>query len=229
MGLSRQQVPLCDERVAAPGAVPVTLLLSRRRRARSSVSCDPASLRRPPDRVGCGCDGRLRAAVPTAPPVRPPAPQSGPVLSREFGKIRNRLSLGALILRVPRTVETRIRPPCLLLQLRIGAGFSMRSGGGRLMCSSPERPSENERVRRGGSKYKTGNQSEDFGGRKKSGRCIYLGLQKAYTLRPVAGLVLFTFPNALRRWFALSFARNAAAAITRLICRCQPCQERASQ
>ncbi len=86
----------------------------------------------------------------------------------------------------------------------------MGSGSSGLMCSSPEGPSENEGVRRGRWENEARDQSEDFNGRKKAWRSIYLGSQKAYALRPVAGLVLFTFPNALRRWSALSFARNAA-------------------
>ena len=43
------------------------------------------------------------------------------------------------------------------------------------------------------------------------------------------GLVSFRLPDAARRRSAASLARKAAAAMTRLMWRCQPCQERASQ
>src|SRR4029453_11975877 len=43
------------------------------------------------------------------------------------------------------------------------------------------------------------------------------------------GLLSFGLPNAERRKSALSFVRKAAGAMTSVIWRCQPCQDRASQ
>lgn len=53
----------------------------------------------------------------------------------------------------------------LILQLRFWAGFSVGSGRGGLVQPSPEGPSENEGVGRGGSEYEARDQSEDFDSR----------------------------------------------------------------
>src|SRR3954468_14605168 len=44
-----------------------------------------------------------------------------------------------------------------------------------------------------------------------------------------AGLLSFALPHVARRRSAANLARKAKAAMHRLMCRCHPCQERASQ
>ena len=55
------------------------------------------------------------------------------------------------------------------------------------------------------------------------------GKEEGQTATGGLGLVSFRLLHAARRRSAASLARKAAAAMTRLIWRCQPCQERASQ
>jgi hypothetical protein len=92
-----------------------------------------------------------------------------------------------------------------------------------LMSSSPERPSHVEVERDGGFRQFRHDPLE-FAERRDEGPQT---AKHSVGLRSV-GLVSFGLAAALRHC-AVSLARNAAAAMTRVIWRCHPCQERASQ
>jgi len=113
------------------------------------------------------------------------------------------------------------RTPILVLQLHF-ISSSVAYGGGELVCAPPVGPGPDEGGTGSGGQQQFGDQRADFRHRQCAGQ------SKGGPAR-CSGLVLSRLPKALRRCSADSFARNAAAAMTRLICRCQPCQERASQ
>src|SRR5512134_2907055 len=112
----------------------------------------------------------------------------------------------------------------LVLQLRIDTRLPMSDGCEGLMFSSPARPGEDEGGRPGMTEEELGDQPQNFGGGAKLGERQGHAASVSST-----GLVSFRLPNALRRCSAPSLARKAAAAMTKLMCRCQPCQDRASQ
>lgn len=111
----------------------------------------------------------------------------------------------------------------LVLQLRFIVAFVVGSRGTGLVSSSPERPLHDERGADGRSEKKSFEQMANFG------NCRDQGVHGGETAVAVTGLDLFRLRHAMRRMSAVNFARKAAAAMTRLMWRCQPCQERASQ
>lgn len=117
----------------------------------------------------------------------------------------------------------------LILQLRMELRLSsvMGEGGGGLVFSSPERPGEDKGFGEAGRQEEAGEKRADF---RDGGDQAFEPAQAACAL---AGLVSFALPRAEpkadRRRSAASLARKAAAAMTSVIWRCQPCQERASQ
>ena len=111
----------------------------------------------------------------------------------------------------------------LVLQLHILPAFVVGLRGAGLVSSSPERPCDDQGCARWWSEQEAGEQVADFRDaghqRDDEGQAAVRGF----------GLVLFALLQAARRRSAASLARKAPATITRLIWRCQPCQERASQ
>jgi len=92
-----------------------------------------------------------------------------------------------------------------------------------LMLSSPEGPCQNE----GWLEARRGEEADDQGADLSDG-----GDEVDFTPQAaidVFGLVSFALPEAARRKSAPSLARKAAATMTSVMWRCQPCQERASQ
>ena len=109
----------------------------------------------------------------------------------------------------------------LVLQLCICAFFVMCSGGPSLVSSAPKRPVEDEGYAGWRFQDEFCQEVSDFWyGRDQIGYAFQAA---------IIGLVLFGLLQASRRRSAANLARNAAAAMTRLIWRCQPCQDRASQ
>ena len=111
----------------------------------------------------------------------------------------------------------------LVLQLciNISAFFIVRSCRPGLVSSAPKRPLEDEGYAVWRFQDELCQEISDF---RHGMNQIGYEFQAA-----IVGLVLFGLLQALRRRSAANLARNAAAAMTRLIWRCQPCQDRASQ
>lgn len=110
----------------------------------------------------------------------------------------------------------------LTLQLYFGVSFVVGLGGGSLMSPPPQRPGDNKGGGDGRPDEEASEEIADFGHRRQQ-------RLKAAQAAIGWGLVWFDLPWALMRNWAESLARNAAAAMTRLMWRCHPCQERASQ
>lgn len=113
----------------------------------------------------------------------------------------------------------------LVLQLRLIAWLSsiVGLGGGGLVLPSPEGPCEDKQVGHFGREERPGEKHSDF---------RYAGnefLQSFQATACAIGLVSFGLAVAARLRSAANLARKAAAAMTSVIWRCQPCQERASQ
>ena len=109
----------------------------------------------------------------------------------------------------------------LILQLRISAFFIVCYGGSSLVSSPPKRPVEDEGYTGWRFQDEFCQEVSDFWhGRDQIGYAFQAA---------IVGLVLFGLLQASWRRSAANLARNAAAAMTRLIWRCQPCQDRASQ
>ena len=106
-----------------------------------------------------------------------------------------------------------------LLQLRF-VSPPMRLGGPLLMASSPRRPGEYGRSSHRRSQQRPRKQQADF---RHAGQAAARAVQAAS-----AGLVLFGLPQAVRRSVARNPARKTPAAMRSVMCRCQPCQDRAS-
>src|SRR4051795_1221169 len=111
----------------------------------------------------------------------------------------------------------------LVLQLR----FSLTAvvGGCRLslVSSPPERPGHDEAGSDRWPEQNTRQKIADLGhARQQRG-------QAPQAAAGTAGLLSFALPQVARRRLAANRARKAAAARHRLMCRCHPCQERASQ
>lgn len=99
----------------------------------------------------------------------------------------------------------------------------MKDGGRGLVHSSPEGPLDDVGRPVGCLEDEAGEQGSDFGNRgSESG-------EERQAAVGAGGLVSFRLPDAAQRRSAASLARKTAAAMTRLMWRCQPCQERASQ
>ena len=92
------------------------------------------------------------------------------------------------------------------------------------MFSAPERPVQDEGPSPRRRKVEAFDQSGDFG---------EVADQGGDAAEALVGLVSFGFfptcEPALRRRSAVSLVRKAAATMTRLMCRCEACQECASQ
>src|SRR3954451_1929862 len=111
----------------------------------------------------------------------------------------------------------------LVLQLRFSLTAVVSGGGLGLVLSSPERPSHDEAGSDRRPEQETGQKVADLGhARQQRG-------QAPQAAAGTAGLLSFALPQVARRRLAANRARKAAAARHRLMCRCQPCQERASQ
>ena len=106
----------------------------------------------------------------------------------------------------------------LLDSLALSVGFCCDC----LMRASPERPGEDEGRADRGPQEQSGEQVAQLGGGQTD------GVGGAQAARVVAGLLSFGL-LAVLRMLAASLARKAAAAMHRVMWRCQPCQERASQ
>src|SRR3954453_4832121 len=119
--------------------------------------------------------------------------------------------------------QPRLSKQALILQLHFvpAAVVSLFSVG--LVPSGPERPCHDEGGSGGAREQETRQEITDFGHRRKQRS------QARQAAAASAGLVSFRLPKAARRRSAANFARSAAAAMHRLMWRCHPCQERASQ
>jgi len=91
------------------------------------------------------------------------------------------------------------------------------------MFSSPYRPRQDEMASCWLRQEQAGDQGSDFRDRR------HQGARAGQAAIGAAGLVSFGFLSASRRSLVDNFARNARAAMHRVMWRCQPCQERASQ
>src|SRR3954470_10558410 len=116
----------------------------------------------------------------------------------------------------------------LILQLRFILTAVVSGGGFGLVSSSPDRPGHDKAGSDWGPEQETGQKIADLGHRRQE-RC-----QAHQAAAGVAGLLSFALPHVARhrvarRRSAANRARKAAAARHKLMCRCHPCQERASQ
>ena len=120
------------------------------------------------------------------------------------------------------SAQDRKTAAALVLQLRIISLVVTECGGG-LVTTSPQRPSEDEGLSSGRPDKKASQEIADFGhARHEGGHADQAAIG-------LGGLLSFGLPQALRRRSADSLERKARAAMHRLMCRCQPCHERASQ
>src|SRR3954447_12443067 len=111
----------------------------------------------------------------------------------------------------------------LILQLRFSLTAVVSGCGLGLVLSSPERPGHDEAGSDRRPEQETRQKVADLGHARQQ-RC-----QAPQAAAGTAGLLSFALPQVARRRLAANRARKAAAAKHRLMCRCQPCQERASQ
>ena len=120
----------------------------------------------------------------------------------------------------------------LVLQLHILVEFVAASHSLRLMLASPEGPAQGGGHFDRRPEHEPGEESADFGRARQENR------DPAYAAKAF-GLASFALPGGVgagfgrsqvvRRRSAARRARKAAAAMTSVTWRCQPCQERASQ
>jgi hypothetical protein len=92
-----------------------------------------------------------------------------------------------------------------------------------LVATAPERPCEDESGALRGCEQEPRDEEADLG---------YAGDERGEARQAAIGglgLVSFGLLQAAANNWAFSLARKAAAAMTSVMCRCQPCQERASQ
>src|SRR4051795_2496312 len=111
----------------------------------------------------------------------------------------------------------------LVLQLCFSLTAVVSGGGFGLVLSSPERPGHDKAGSDGGPEQNTGQKIADLG------HCRQKRREAHQAAAGTAGLLSFALPQVARRRSAANRARKAAAARHRLMCRCHPCQERASQ
>ncbi len=111
----------------------------------------------------------------------------------------------------------------LILQLRYLPFFIMGGSSTELVPTAPERPGDDEGIAERRPQKDTREEITDLRDRWDERR------HDGQAAIVAGGLVLFGLPEAARRISAASLARKAAAVMTRLIWRCQPCQDRASQ
>src|SRR4051812_14408428 len=111
----------------------------------------------------------------------------------------------------------------LVLQLCFSLTAVVSGGGLSLVLSSPERPGHDKAGSDRWPEQNTGQKIADLGhARQKRG-------QAPQAAAGTTGLLSFALPQVARRRSAANRARKAAAAKHKLMCRCHPCQERASQ
>src|SRR5215207_1345064 len=111
----------------------------------------------------------------------------------------------------------------LVLQLRFGLTAVVSGCGFGLVPSSPKGPGHDEAGSDRWPEQETGQKIADLRHRRQK-RC-----QAHQAAAGTAGLLSFALAHVARRRSAANRARKAAAARHRLMCRCHPCQERASQ
>lgn len=124
--------------------------------------------------------------------------------------------MARLLLFINRQQETT-----LVLQLHF-MSFSMTGSCFGLMMASPSRPEPDEGHTGFWIEDKFGEEALYFWCREQPGE----GQRHAVLAFRIA---LIGLPKDCRRWSAASLARKAAAAMTRVMWRCHPCQDRASQ
>src|SRR5690349_2094585 len=111
----------------------------------------------------------------------------------------------------------------LVLQLRFVLTAVVSGCRLGLVFSSPEGPSHDEAGPAWRPEPETGQKIADLGHRRQE-RC-----QAHQAAAGVVGLLSFALPQVARRRSAANRTRKAAAVKHKLMCRCHPCQERASQ
>ena len=111
----------------------------------------------------------------------------------------------------------------LILQLRFSLTAVVSGGGFGLVSSSPVRPGHDKAGSDWGPEQKSGQKRADLG------HCRQKRREAHQAAAGTAGLLSFALPHVARRRSAANRARKAAAAKHKLMCRCHPCQERASQ
>src|SRR5215211_3476875 len=111
----------------------------------------------------------------------------------------------------------------LVLQLRFSLPAVVSGFGFSLVFSPPEGPRHDEAGPAWRPEQETRQKVADLRHRRQK------GCQARQTAAGTAGLLSFALPQVARRRSAANRARKAAAARHRLMCRCHPCQERASQ
>src|SRR4051812_49587616 len=111
----------------------------------------------------------------------------------------------------------------VVLQLRFSLTAVVSGGGFGLVSSSPDRPGHDKAGSDWGPEQKSGQKIADLG------HCRQKRREAHQAAAGTAGLLSFALPHVARRRSAANRARKAAAAKHRLMCRCHPCQERASQ
>src|SRR4051812_21568040 len=118
-----------------------------------------------------------------------------------------------------------IRTQDLLISTTVAFSLTaVVSGGGLgLVLSSPVRPGHDKAGSDWGPEQKSGQKIADLG------HCRQKRRQAHQAAAGTAGLLSFALPHVARRRSAVNRARKAAAAKHKLMCRCHPCQERASQ
>src|SRR3954470_9448274 len=111
----------------------------------------------------------------------------------------------------------------LVLQLRFSLTAVVSGGGFGLVSSSPDRPGHDKAGSDWGPEQKSGQKIADLG------HCRQKRREAHQAAAGTAGLLSFALPQVARRRSAANRARKAAAAKHKLMCRCHPGQERASQ
>src|SRR4051812_21364452 len=111
----------------------------------------------------------------------------------------------------------------LILQLCFSLTAVVSGGGLGLVLSSPVRPGHDKAGSDWGPEQKSGQKIADLG------HCRQKRREAHQAAAGTAGLLSFALPHVARRRSAANRARKAAAAKHKLMCRCHPGQERASQ
>src|SRR4051812_45178070 len=111
----------------------------------------------------------------------------------------------------------------LVLQLRFSLTAVVSGGGLGLVFSSPDGPGHDKAGSVWGPGQKSGQKIADLGHCRQKRREVH------QAAAGTAGLLSFALPHVARRRPAANRAGKAAAAKHKLMCRCHPCQERASQ
>src|SRR3954471_17555425 len=119
--------------------------------------------------------------------------------------------------------DSILKRDALVLQLCFSLTAVVSGGGLGLVLSSPGRPGHDKAGPDWGPEQETRQKVADLGHRRQQRR------QAHQAAAGTAGLLSFALAHVARRRSAANRARKAAAARHKLMCRCHPCQERASQ